>query len=318
VSERISIAVVSHVVTDEVAAMFARLKREAPADHDVRLILNADAPDAPTGAVAEADVVRIRRDELFRLPYPRKCQAHDWDMAGNLDVAFLEFARRLPFYPRYWFVEYDVHWEGDWRVFFDYFRRSDAEVLAATLQHIDEVPHKENNPPYPAQIIPPGTRWERAHIVKAFLPICRIGREALAALDLFYRNGGCGHYEITVASIAAQNGMRLEDFGGDGSYVRPENRNRFYFAHGTTYSHSPGNFVFRPVQRVLPRRNTLWHPVKPEGVPAWHPLRVQGGLAKSAIEAIKPAAWRLLIRLWFALRWRPLIETSTVQGNDHL
>jgi hypothetical protein len=30
---RISVAVVSHVVTDEVAAMFARLKREAPVDN---------------------------------------------------------------------------------------------------------------------------------------------------------------------------------------------------------------------------------------------------------------------------------------------
>lgn len=315
-SGRISIAVITHVVTDEVAAMFVRLKREAPPDHDVRLILSADAPDAPTGALAEADTVRIRRDELFLLPYPRKCQAHDWDMAGNLDVVFLEFARRLPQYDRHWFVEYDVHWEGDWRVFFEYFRSSPADVLAATIQRLDEIPHKADQT-YPKLVIPPETGWQPARMVKAFLPICRISRATLAALDDVYRRGGCGHYEIALASVAAQNGMLLEDFGGNGSYVRPENRNRFYFAHGATYSHSPGNFVFRPEQHVLPRRNTLWHPVKPAGVPVWHPLRVQGGIAKSIAETLKPVAWRLLIRLWFALLWRPLTDASVGQGNQH-
>ena len=313
---RISVSVVTHMVTDEVAAMFARLKREAPPDHDVRLILSADALDTQIGGLAEADIVRIRRDELFLLPYPRKCQAHDWDMAGNLDVVFVEFARRLPDYGRYWFVEYDVHWEGDWRVFFEYFRRSTADVLAATIQDIADIPHKAN-PPYPIQVIPPQAGWIPDRMVKGFLPICRISRSALDALDAFYRLGGCGNYEIILASVAAQNGMSLEDFGGNGRYVRPENRNRFYFARGGTYSHSPGNFVFRPGQRVLPKRNTLWHPVKPEGVPNWHPLRVRGGFFKSNFEALKPVAWRLLIRLWFTLRWRPLIEASGGQMDEH-
>ncbi len=308
---RISVAVISHVVTTEIAAMVARLQREASADHDVRLILSADAPDAAGGGLAEADLVRIRRDELFRLPYPRKCQAQDWCITGNLDAVFLEFARRLSDYQHYWFVEYDVHWEGNWRVFFEHFRHSPADVLAATIQQIDEVPHKDTPNAYPTQVIPAGARWERAHIVKAFLPICRISQPALTALDAFYRQGGCGHYEIMVASIAAQNGMILEDFGGNGRYVRPENRNRFYFAHGGTYTHSPGNFVFRPEQHVLPRRNTLWHPVKPAGVPIWHPLRLRGGFGKSTIEALKPLVGRRLIWLWFALRWRPLREGRT-------
>ena len=228
---RISVSVVTHMVTDEVAAMFARLKREAPPDHDVRLILSADALDTQIGGLAEADIVRIRRDELFLLPYPRKCQAHDWDMAGNLDVVFVEFARRLPDYGRYWFVEYDVHWEGDWRVFFEYFRRSTADVLAATIQDIADIPHKAN-PPYPIQVIPPQAGWIPDRMVKGFLPICRISRSALDALDAFYRLGGCGNYEIILASVAAQNGMSLEDFGGNGRYVRPENRTRFYFARG--------------------------------------------------------------------------------------
>ncbi len=120
-------------------------------------------------------------------------------------------------------------------------------------------------------------------------------------------------------TISAQNGMVIEDFGGRGRFVRPGNRDRFYFARGDNYSHSPGSFVFRPVQRVLPRPNTLWHPVKPSGVLAWHPLRVEGGPARTVLELVKPLVWQAVIWLWFAVRWRPLLDImhrARAQGQE--
>ena len=304
------VAVVSHVLNDAIRIGFERLWREAPDDHDVRFILSTDDPDATLSGVPEEQVDRIRRDDLFALGYPEKCQAADWDMAGNLDLVFLEFRRRHPGHGQYWFLEYDVHWEGKWSVLFEHFRGSDSDVLGATMLHIDEVPHKENNPPYPRQVVPPGMAWARQHVLKGFLPACRVSERALLALDAAYRTGLGGHYEINVPTVAAQNGMVIEDFGGRGRFVKPDNQDRFYFARGDNYSHSPGSFVFRPVQRVLRRPNTLWHPVKPGGVPAWHPLQVEGGLAKTLIEWIKPLVWQTIIRLWFAARWRPLPGVS--------
>ncbi len=298
---------VSHVLNDAVRRSFERLQREAPSDHDVRFILSTDDPEPDlAGVPGEA----IGKADLFRLPYPEKCQERDWDMAGNLDLVFLEFRRRNPDYAQFWFLEYDVHWEGVWRVFFEHFRASSAAVLGATMLPLDTVPHKENNPPYPRQTVPPGMPWVRQRIIKGFLPACRVSPEAMALLDGAYRAGLGGHYEINVPTVAAQAGLGIEDFGGRGPFVRPENRDRFYFARGDNYSHSPGSFVFRPVQRVLPRHNTLWHPVKPGGVPAWHPLRVDGGPAKAALERVKPYLWRGLIWLWFAARWRPLRDAA--------
>lgn len=303
---RPSVAVVSHVLNDAIRAGFERLLREAPADHDVRFILSSDDPHANLGGLAEDQVDRISRGDLFALGYPEKCQDADWNMAGNLDLVFLEFQRRHPGHGQYWFLEYDVHWEGAWSVLFEHFRESGADVLGATMLRMDDVPHKENNPPYPRHVVPPGMAWARQHVLKGFLPACRISERALLALDAAYCAGLGGHYEVNVPTVAAQNGMAVEDFGGRGHFVRPENRDRFYFARGDNYSHSPGSFVFRPVQRVLPRPNTLWHPVKPGGVPAWHPLRVEGGPAKAVIEWVKPLVWHAVILLWFAVRWRPL------------
>ena len=300
------LAVVSHVLNPPVRAVFDRLRREAPPDLDLRFLLSNDEPCPEASGLPEPGLVHVTRDDIFGPSYPRKCQEAGWEMAGNLDLVFLEFARRHPGYDRIWFMEYDVHWEGNWRVFFDRFHGSAADVLATTVQRIADVPHKLDVLSYPALAMPASLGWDETTLVKAFLPICRLSRAAIAALDRAYAGGLGGHYELTVPSAALQAGLTVEDIGGDGRFVRPENRNRFYFARGSTYSHSPGSFVFRPGQTVLPRRNTLWHPVKPPGVPLWHPMRTEGGLLKTLAERAKPFAWRVATRLWFATRWRPL------------
>jgi hypothetical protein len=311
------VVLVTHVVNPPVKQVFERLQLEAPPDHVVHLILNSDETQASLFGIDEDNVTRITTRDLFALSYSQKCRTEDWQMAGNLDLAFLVFRRAMPQFDHYWFVEYDVHWEGNWKTFFQYFQMSDAAVLAATVQRMDEVPHKENSPPYPKLVVPPGLQWIRQNVLKAFLPICRISGEVLDLLDAAYRQGLGAHYEVSVPSVAAQNGLSIEDYGGNGRYVRPENVNRFYFARGATYSHSPGNFVFRPAQKVLRRANTLWHPVKPPGVAAWHPMRIGGSPAKRLLEFLKPGIWRAAVWIWFALRWRPLPQRADL-GAQHV
>ena len=301
---RISVAIISHVLTDGVLAVFERMQREAPPDHDVRLILSVAREDEHYPGDDAPAVIRISREAFLRRQYPEKCHRQGWSMTGNLDLVFMEFADRVAGYDTYWFVEYDVHWEGYWSVFFEHFRPSGAAVIATTVMHIDDIPHKEFRE-HPPLVTPSAVRWDRRNFIKCFLPICRIDRAVFTALDAAYRAGLGGHYELTVASVAAANGLEVEDIGGAGAYVRAENVNRFYFANGSTYTHSPGNFVFRPDQRVLPRLNTLWHPVKLSGVPLWHPLRKDGGFLKRLVEKIKPVICRVIIWVWFATRWRP-------------
>ena len=300
------IAFVTHALNPAIHAAFERLVREAPPDHDVFLLLSGDAP-APYIAGPRGDrVVRVTREDVFRLGYPEKCRREGWRIDGNGDLLFLEFRRRHPGYGRFWFVEYDVHWEGRWGVLFEHFRASPADVLGGIMYPVAETPQKLRVLDYPRLVLPEGAGWTPERAIKGFLPICRVSGAALDAMDAAYRGGLGGHYEITLFSVPARAGLVLEDFGGRGPYVRPENRDRFYFAHSATYSHSPGTFVFRPAPRVLPRPNTLWHPVKPAGVPVWHPMRVRGDPLKNALEAVKPLLWQAMVRLWFATRWRPL------------
>ena len=57
--------------------------------------------------------------------------------------------------------------------------------------------------------------------------------------------------------------MVIEDFGGNGEFVRPGNANRWYTSTLTSQTLAPGSFVARPI-RFRPgfKPNTLWHPVK--------------------------------------------------------
>lgn len=301
-----SVALVTHVWTPDIQMVLERLQRESPVDHDVRLLLSTNVltsiSNLPTG-----NIERIVVEDLFRLPYPEKCHAGEWDIAGNLDLAFLEFRRRLPDYDFYWFTEYDVHYEGKWGKFFEHFRCSDAAIIATTLDFISNIPHKLDILGYPKLIVPERLAWNKENMIKGFFPICRLSSLVFDALDREYRAGLGGHYEIILPTLTSLSGMIVEDIGGDGPFVRGDNRNRFYFANGSSYTHSPGNFVFRPdITKILPRQNTLWHPVKPAGVPLWHPLRIRGNFLKNIVEAIKPIIIRICIRWWFATRWRSL------------
>ena len=301
-----SIAMICHVWTPDIQTIFERLQHEAPADHDVRFLLNTksltSAPHIP-----DENLEQIAIEDLFRLPYPEKCHAGKWDIAGNLDLAFLEFRRRLPNYKFYWFVEYDVHYEGNWKTFFEHFQNSDSGLICTSPDYISNVPKKLKVLDYPLLVVPNKMGWNEGNMIKGFFPICRLSNTMLDVLDQEYREGLSGHYEITMPTLALLRGLIVEDIGGNSPFVRNDNRNRFYFANGATYTHSPGNFVFRPnFTKVLPRKNTLWHPVKTSGVPHWHPLRIRGNFRKNVLEAAKRITIRAWIWLWFATRWRPL------------
>ena len=241
---------------------------------------------------------------LLRLPYPTKCAPAGWRInPGNADLIPLSFGYERPEFDRIWGIEYDVHYEGDWSVFFDHFEASDAALLTTTLYR--ESPWRIPRPPSRS---PSFQHYDEKRWIRAFLPIFRLDRRGWEAIDAAYRAGCGGHNELTWPTILDHAGLPLEDIGGDGGWVRPGNRNRFYFNTPRTFSMSPGTFVFRPpLQRaMLHRENTLWHPVKPSNVRNWYPTVFGGGKLKNLVEAVKPYLHQFMIWWWFLTEWRPL------------
>ena len=182
---------------------------------------------------------------------------------GSNHFPLLKFFKENQCYDYYWLVEDDVRFSGDWRDFFDSFASSTSDFLSSVIETKAENPNwywwtslKAGN-----EVI------TEEKLLKSFNPIYRLSSQALACIDAHLRIGWMGHYEVLLPTLLYNKGFLLEDFGGEGTFVRPENNAKFY--DDTTMRIAP----------VLPddRKNYLFHPVKEEKV------RQDGAYKKNAV-----------------------------------
>lgn len=281
---------------------FRRLTQQAPPHFDCRVLIHL-APGAPVPPrLSHVPHHLVRTDELRALPYPRKNAAMDWtgrpwEMwgGGHCDLIPLHFMRHAPAFDRYWVVEYDVAFTGHWGCFFAAFESSDADLLTACIRSREDDPWWVNWPSLQGR----DAEELNDHATAAFLPVWRASQRLVRAMDEAYMAGFGGHVEATWPTLARACGMVLEDFGGDGPFVREGNRRRFYTASPTTAAQfylAPGTFIAKPaLYRPGSRRDTLWHPVKP-----WHWRdEIRAGIKEWRVIA---GAQRNALRHWLA-RW---------------
>lgn len=182
---------------------------------------------------------------------------------GSNHFPLLKFFKENQCYDYYWLVEDDVRFSGDWKDFFDSFASSTSDFLSSVFETKAENPNwywwtslKAGN-----EVI------AEEKLLRSFNPIYRLSSQALVCIDAHLRIGWMGHYEVLLPTLLYNKGFLLEDFGGEGTFVRPENNAKFY--DDTSMRIAP----------VLPddRKNFLFHPVKEEKV------RLDGSYKKNAV-----------------------------------
>lgn len=182
---------------------------------------------------------------------------------GSNHFPLLKFFKENQCYDYYWLVEDDVRFSGDWKDFFDSFASSTSDFLSSVIET------KAENPTwYWWTSLKVGNEViAEEKLLKSFNPIYRLSRQALACIDAYLRIGWMGHYEVLLPTLLYNKGFLLEDFGGEGTFVRPENNAKFY--DDTSMRIAP----------VLPddRKNYLFYPVKEEKV------RLDGSYKKNAV-----------------------------------
>jgi hypothetical protein len=209
-----------------------------------------DVPDARRITCAEVTA---------HLPYFEKHKQHPGTFwPRNIDLPLMWFFRLQPQYDYYWLMEYDVRLTGSWVEFFRHFATSNSDLLATTIFDYDIRPKwrywETLKSPQP---IPHKDR------VRALFPLYRVSGRALRALHLAYCDGWSGHYEVTIPTLLKTQGFPLEDIGGDGAYVAPNNRNRFYRNNPGIAGLAPGTLTVaaNQISDSYPQ-NMLWHPIK--------------------------------------------------------
>lgn len=184
-------------------------------------------------------------------------------MPGSNHFPLLKFYKENQGYDYYWLVEDDVRFSGEWKDFFGSFASCTSDFLSSVIET------KAENPTwYWWTSLKTGNEViAEEKLLKSFNPIYRLSSQALACIDAHLRIGWMGHYEVLLPTLLYNKGFLLEDFGGEGTFVRPGNNARFY--DDTSMRIAP----------VLPddRKNYLFHPVKEEKV------RQDGSYKKNAV-----------------------------------
>ena len=251
----------THVWNDDLEAEFEKILHNIDPDYpEVWLILDSRTPNS-------ADLCRrfgrchvFNEKELFRhLPYPRHEGVTLFD---NMHFPILDFYLSHPEYDYYWIIEFDVRYTGDWGTFLHAFSMYDHDLVTSHIRHYYEEP---------------GWWWwdslhhfsktiDRARYLRSFNVIYRISNRALAMVHDAQLDGWYGHPEELLPTLLYNNGYSLLDFGGDGEFAMPKEKNVFYTSGST------GNGVLNPfcTMRWRPsrakagiRKNKLYHPVKP-------------------------------------------------------
>ena len=265
------VLILNHAKDRHLLELYAELEHACGRDRDVVLLSDrsrknlsfARKPAAAAEVKFElADLVALNYSGKQQIALPGKTQRNL--KLGNADLPVLLFYRQRNHYKHYWVIEYDVRYSGSWRHFLAAFDSSDADLLGTSLTGYPECPTWSHW----KSLDIPSTNFRVEDGLRGFFPVYRLSNDALACLHDAYGRGSRGHMETLVPTTLAQSGLRLEDIGGDGAFVKPQNINRFYTNQRTTNNLSPGTFVYRPACTVVgDEPDRLWHPVKPpEGI----------------------------------------------------
>jgi hypothetical protein len=246
-------------LTEVVAREVERLRKELGLTvHVVSYAMNTDA--------ASGEHFTYSRQTLSQLPYKGLLDGMDWNtMSGRHDLPVIWHWMRFSHFERYWVIEDDVCYSGDWSALFDDLAQSQADLLMTTIQT------REENPAWGWWKSLASPSGEPSPALKGFGPFCRLSHKLLAALHAAYKDGWHGHFEAIWPTIAAANGLLIEDVGGHGSFTPVARRGKHYWNTPSTYSLFPGSFVYHPhfaemgesqFMKLMPDPHMLWHPVK--------------------------------------------------------
>ena len=257
VCARQALIFVTHNLTSRQLDRFERIKTAFAPYGDAFLLCQSDCQSYDTFSGITPDVKKLEFsiEDLAKLSY-RAIEKSI--IPGSNHFILMWFYKNHPGYSYYWNIEYDVEYTGDWSKLFGRFAESHADFLSTHIRPFDQEP---------------GWYWWSAMFtgdiyipirkrIASFNPIYRLSARAVDFLDEKLSIGWAGHHEVFIPSVLNRYGYKLEDFGGNGMFVKKGNINKFYNESIPsplgTMRHAP-RFGIESIDR---RRKLLYHPVK--------------------------------------------------------
>jgi hypothetical protein len=256
----------THVESPRIRRHFERLVEETGSWVTWHFVLSRDPfphPEVPFGYPDPATVMPARYAAMTE---------HGGVQGGYLDTLLVPVLSGLDA-DHLWLCEYDVDYAGRWDTLFGGLAERDADLLTTTLMYRHEQPKW---PWWRSAAAPPDVPPERW--VRSLNPLVRLTRPVLDAYTAAVADPQwVGHYEFILPTVAREAGLRVEDLGGEGSFVPPGRERAVYVGKSPKGRPPDLTFGFRPVRHdyfhekpdSFPLAGMLYHPVKP-GVAAWN------------------------------------------------
>lgn len=261
----------THVWSPELESEFQSLLE---LDADVWLVLDRRTPGAAAIAARYPRCHMFDERQLFALPYPRLAGQ---GLINHPHFPLLDFFRAHAGYDRYWVIEYDVRYSGDWRHFFRSVDSYQFDLMTSHIRRYADEPRW----PWWSTLEHPSTRIPRERYLRSFNVIYGVSRAALEFVHASLLAGWRGYPEVALPTLLSEGGFRLLDLGGHGEFTPAALRNQSYTSWATSSGYlSPfGTMRYRPARSTagdLPDK--LYHPVKPPALLESWPQRVKLGL----------------------------------------
>lgn len=254
-----AILFLAHFWSPALALRFDRLRKESAAYADTFIVLQRLVNDQLHEEIdAGRDIVRVfDKDKLKnKLNYPYFDEGSIGQQYTHFPV--IDFALDTS-YDDYWVVEYDVEFTGNWGDLVSACGQVSADLIAAHFFSPSERPHWQwwQSLQAPDGAVPDAQA--AAHPVKAFFPLYRISRAALALLDAAHKAGWRGHYEVLVPTLLAHHQLKSLDFLEIGRFYRgtEQDANQQPLS---TLRYRPEVLMADFLEDFSP--NTIYHPVK--------------------------------------------------------
>jgi len=237
--------IATHQLDDRVLKMYRDIRSSMSGFGETVILYHSN--DLKYLEIADYKMHIFSDDILVDLKYQA---IKDTLVPGSNHFSLLDYYLKNLSYTYYWYIEYDVAFNGKWDTFFKEFSEIEADFITSQIEIYKNRPlwYWWNTLQHPHKAIAPDDR------ICSFNPLYRISSRALSYINEALLSGWRGHHEVLLPSLLSQGGFSIMDFGGRGRFVPPRFYNKFY---------SWATFRWRPVfEKAGLLHNKLYHPVK--------------------------------------------------------
>ena len=247
---------VTYKVDDTIRKHFNQLKNDLSKNNDIDIWIayncSYSACSIKHDKIFNYNKQLIERDG-FKLHY-YYYNAADKDFYGhNNDLVMIDLFKNNQEYDRYWFVDYDVIYTGDWNDIITYFDDFEYDFICSNLLMNHRI-----DPCF--KVYPYNVNYDYRNQLHGFTNLMMLSNRALQYLLHIYERGAYGFLEVFFPSVLSNNkGLDNKEFIL-GTF------NEHYFVDGHSQDDdstmSCRDWTAEEIKDFLP--NTLYHAVKNE------------------------------------------------------